>query len=66
MVPEDRIRETSQERLPRFLAAGVDYNDVQEILLTDLVVFPEENHVCDNIPHKYRRLMADWAGRRLA
>jgi dipeptidyl aminopeptidase/acylaminoacyl peptidase len=33
---------------------------------TNLVVFPEGNHVCDNIPYKYRPLMADWAARHLA
>lgn len=27
---------------------------------TTLVVFPEGNHVCDNIPYKVRPLMADW------
>ncbi len=32
----------------------------------ELVVFPEGNHVCDNIPYKYRPLMADWAARHLA
>ena len=32
---------------------------------TTLVVFPEGNHVCDNIPYKARPLMADWMARRL-
>ncbi len=31
MSETDRITATLHERLPRFLAAGVDYNDVQEI-----------------------------------
>jgi 2,6-dihydroxypseudooxynicotine hydrolase len=30
-----------------------------------LVVFPEGNHVCDNIPYKVRPLMADWMARQL-
>ena len=32
---------------------------------TTLVVFPEGNHVCDNIPYKVRPLMADWMARQL-
>jgi hypothetical protein len=24
------------------------------------VLFPEGNHVCNNIPHLYRPLVADW------
>lgn len=32
MTQGERIRETMHDRLPRFLAAGVDYNDVQQIL----------------------------------
>ena len=32
---------------------------------TTLVVFPEGNHVCDNIPYKARPLMADWMARQL-
>jgi hypothetical protein len=30
-----------------------------------LVVFPEGNHVCDNIPYKVRPLMADWMAETL-
>jgi len=30
-----------------------------------LVVFPDGNHVCDNIPYKVRPLMADWVARQL-
>lgn len=30
-----------------------------------LVVFPEGNHVCDNIPYTVRPLMADWMARKL-
>jgi 2,6-dihydroxypseudooxynicotine hydrolase len=33
---------------------------------TTLAVFPEGNHVCDNIPYKVRPLMADWLAHRLA
>lgn len=33
---------------------------------TTLVVFPEGNHVCDNIPYKVRPLMADWMALQLA
>lgn len=32
---------------------------------TSLVVFPEGNHVCDNIPYKVRPLMADWIATQL-
>jgi dipeptidyl aminopeptidase/acylaminoacyl peptidase len=32
---------------------------------TSLVVFPEGNHVCDNIPYKARPLMADWMAQQL-
>ena len=32
---------------------------------TSLVVFPEGNHVCDNIPYKVRPLMADWMAAQL-
>jgi hypothetical protein len=28
-------------------------------------VFPEGNHVCDNIPYKARPLMANWMARQL-
>ena len=31
----------------------------------ELVVFPDGNHVCDNIPYKARPLMADWMARQL-
>ncbi len=30
-----------------------------------LVMFPEGNHVCNNIAYKYRPLMADWLAERL-
>jgi 2,6-dihydroxypseudooxynicotine hydrolase len=33
--------------------------------VASLVVFPEGNHVCDNIPYKVRPLMADWMARQL-
>lgn len=33
--------------------------------VAELVVFPEGNHVCDNIPYKVRPLMADWIARQL-
>ncbi|MBI1847650.1 MAG: alpha/beta hydrolase [Candidatus Rokubacteria bacterium] len=32
---------------------------------TSLVIFPEGNHVCDNIPYKVRPLMADWMAAQL-
>lgn len=32
---------------------------------TTLEIFPEGNHVCDNIPYKVRPLMADWMAQRL-
>jgi dienelactone hydrolase len=31
-----------------------------------LVVIPEGNHVCNNVPHKYRPLQADWLARTLS
>ncbi len=30
-----------------------------------LVIYPEGNHVCNNIPHKYRPLVADWLNEQL-
>lgn len=32
----------------------------------ELVIYPEGNHVCNNIPYKYRPLVADWMKERLA
>jgi dienelactone hydrolase len=32
---------------------------------TKLVLFPEGNHVCDNVPYKVRPMMADWMARQL-
>lgn len=32
----------------------------------ELVLYPEGNHVCNNIPYKYRPLVADWMRERLA
>jgi 2,6-dihydroxypseudooxynicotine hydrolase len=29
------------------------------------VLFDDGNHVCNNIPYKYRPLVADWLGREL-
>jgi hypothetical protein len=29
-------------------------------------MYPDGNHVCNNIPYKYRPLMADWLKERLA
>lgn len=31
----------------------------------ELVMYPEGNHVCNNVPYKYRPLAADWLGERL-
>ncbi len=30
------------------------------------VLYPEGNHVCNNIPHKYRPLVADWLAEQVA
>ena len=30
-----------------------------------LVLYPEGNHVCDNVPYKVRPMMADWMARQL-
>jgi len=32
----------------------------------ELVMYPEGNHVCNNIPYKYRPLVADWIREHLA
>ncbi|MDR7523765.1 MAG: alpha/beta hydrolase [Armatimonadota bacterium] len=32
----------------------------------ELVLYPEGNHVCNNVPYKYRPLVADWMRERLA
>lgn len=32
---------------------------------SELVMYPEGNHVCNNIPYKYRPLVADWIGEQL-
>jgi len=32
----------------------------------ELVLYPDGNHVCNNIPYKYRPLVADWMKERLA
>jgi pimeloyl-ACP methyl ester carboxylesterase len=31
----------------------------------ELVMYPEGNHVCNNIPYKYRPLVADWLAEHL-
>jgi 2,6-dihydroxypseudooxynicotine hydrolase len=31
----------------------------------ELVMYPDGNHVCNNIPYKYRPLVADWMQERL-
>lgn len=36
-----------------------------EAPLGELVMYPEGNHVCNNIPFKYRPLVADWIGEQL-
>jgi dienelactone hydrolase len=36
-----------------------------EASLGELVVYPEGDHVCYNIPYKYRPLVADWIGEQL-
>jgi 2,6-dihydroxypseudooxynicotine hydrolase len=33
---------------------------------TTLKIYPEGNHVCDNISYKARPLMADWMAEKLA
>ena len=32
----------------------------------ELVMYPDGNHVCNNIPYKYRPLVADWMHEQLA
>lgn len=36
-----------------------------EASLGELVMYPEGNHVCNNIPYRYRPLVADWIGEQL-
>ncbi|MFQ5855518.1 MAG: alpha/beta hydrolase family protein, partial [Anaerolineae bacterium] len=36
-----------------------------EVPNAELVMYPEGNHVCNNIPYKYRPLVADWMRERL-
>jgi 2,6-dihydroxypseudooxynicotine hydrolase len=38
---------------------------VREAPHATLALFPEGNHVCNNIPYKYRPLMADWLREQL-
>ena len=47
-----------------------DYEDAERMAReaggpTQLMLYPEGNHVCDNIPYKVRPLMADWLARQL-
>ena len=39
---------------------------VHEAPNATLLLYPEGNHVCNNIPYKYRPAMADWMRERLA
>lgn len=39
---------------------------VREAPAATLLLYPEGNHVCNNIPYKYRPAMADWMRERLA
>jgi 2,6-dihydroxypseudooxynicotine hydrolase len=39
---------------------------VREAPNATLLLYPEGNHVCNNIPYKYRPAMADWMRERLA
>jgi pimeloyl-ACP methyl ester carboxylesterase len=39
---------------------------VREAPNATLLLYPDGNHVCNNIPYKYRPAMADWMGDRLA
>jgi pimeloyl-ACP methyl ester carboxylesterase len=32
----------------------------------ELVMYPDGNHVCNNLPYRARPLAADWVGERLA
>ncbi len=38
----------------------------KEAPTAELVMYPEGNHVCNNIPFKYRPLAADWMAERLS
>ena len=52
---QDRVCPVEESERMRREAKGV----------ATLIVFPEGNHVCDNIPYKVRPLMADWIARQL-
>jgi 2,6-dihydroxypseudooxynicotine hydrolase len=38
---------------------------VREAKHTELVMYPEGNHVCNNLPYRYRPLVGDWMAGRL-
>jgi len=38
---------------------------VREAPNATLLLYPEGNHVCNNIPYKYRPAMADWMADQL-
>jgi 2,6-dihydroxypseudooxynicotine hydrolase len=38
---------------------------VAEAPNAELVMYPEGNHVCNNIPYKYRPLAGDWMAEQL-
>ena len=38
---------------------------VREAPNATLLLYPEGNHVCNNIPYKYRPAMADWMAEQL-
>ena len=63
-----RIPGETANPLNRFLM-GV-YRPALEAVLrfpnATLLLYPEGNHVCNNIPYKYRPAMADWMRERLA
>ena len=49
--------------MPRMCSASVDPGVAAPN--STLVMYPDGNHVCNNIAYKYRPLMADWMSEKL-
>lgn len=52
-------------RLDRLIPPAQAERVAAEAPNAELVMYPEGNHVCNNIPYKYRPLAADWLAERL-
>jgi hypothetical protein len=54
-----------QDRLDRLIPAAHAERLATEAPGAQLVMYEEGNHVCNNIPYKYRPLAGDWLAERL-